>query len=313
MLIVLILLIVSILMMAESAFYDKSEPFSIYERNPDPVYGGTPQDTSVSIVDSGDSSSGTSKKPQEPVVLTIRNYPDPAFMSVSEKIQYMSNYRDDFTLLDYRDWLLLFKNDQARLPYIHLRNLQKLERGLAIEVPRKLDMNMDVTGLTKQPYVFAEPADYFKSKNIGVKYLRQDGRNLLKREKMLLERLQKPQVLPRGNDLTRLNSEQGGFLPSNVSEYRDTMVPDVLLWKGGLDTTAKRSKFLNQKVDAYELNYFVRPAAYTGDVERTLGRKYQNAQEDAFLRTNEHQEDYHQRAETDNFARPVEPSKSSYV
>lgn len=299
--ITLLILIISTLILCEhlEKSINKKEAFDVYSRSPDPVYGKQEQHQHQ-------------KDDKEQGTKVMRNYPNPSELSIADKVKYMSRYQDDFTITDYKDWLELFRNDQARLPYIHLLNLQKLEQGRPIEVPSRLDLNLEVTGLSKQPPVYAEPSDYFKSKHIGVKYIRKDDRNILESERKLIERLQKPQMLPRSNDLTRLNTEQGAWIPSNVGEYQDTMASDVILWKSGIDNTKKRSEFLNQKVDAYEANYFLQPSVQNGVLERALGRKYREAQENAILSKDEHSEDYHQRSETDNFARPVTITNASY-
>lgn len=224
------------------------------------------------------------------------NYKNPMDMTSDERRRFMSDYHDDMTITDYNNWLLLFRSDRGKLPYVHLQNLEKLERGGDIEMPSRIYDVLDVTGLGKQPYVIADPSDYFKNKYTGTKYLRKHDDTLLAHEKKLLDALQKPQLVISSRELTALDKQQYGWLPSNLTDYRDTIPPE--------DVTIP-SDIAKEKVDAYAVDYFLRPRVSTGDIENALGREWIAAQEQNRLSSDEHMEDYHQRAETDNFARPA--------
>ena len=233
-------------------------------------------------------------------------------MSPDELKVFKSQYRDDFTETDYINWLLLYREDRQDLPYLHLENLHRLERGESIKQPDRLDKNLDVTGLTNQPYMFANANDYFKSMYDGsmvTKYLRNDGRFMLEREREMLNRMQTPQLTPLNDQMTRTEaSSPDDFLGSNYADFPQMAPEDVTKdakYKG-------QSQFWNNKIDAHELNYYIRPTVVTGDLETIIGRKYRLEKENEILSKNEHQEDYHKRAGTDNFDRPIYPSQSAF-
>ena len=185
------------------------------------------------------------------------NYKNPMDMTPDERRRFMSDYHDDMTITDYRSWLLLFRRDRGRLPYVHLQNLEKLEHDKDIEMPSRIYDVLDVTGLGKQPYIIADPADYFKHKYVGTKYLRKQDDSLLAHEKKLLAALQKPQMVISSRELTALDKQQNGWLPANLKEYRDTMPPEDV---------AIPNKVAKEKVDAYAVDYFLRPRVSTGDI-----------------------------------------------
>lgn len=225
------------------------------------------------------------------------NYKNPMDMTSDERRKFMSDYKDDMTIVDYKNWLMLFRRDRGRLPYVHLRNLEKLERGEKMDMPSREYDVLDVTGLGKQPYIVADPSDYFKNKYTGTKYLRKQDDTLLDFEKKLLVALQKPQLVLSSRELTALDKEKYGWLPSNLMDYRDTMPPQDV----AIDSASAM-----EKVDAYAVDYFLRPRASTGDIESAIGREWVTYEENRRLSQDEHMEDYHQRAETDNFARPAD-------
>ncbi len=57
------------------------------------------------------------------------NYADPRDMTPVDYKVYMLNYPPNFTLQDYVNWLWCYQNQKDKLPYNHLRNLEKLELG----------------------------------------------------------------------------------------------------------------------------------------------------------------------------------------
>ena len=230
------------------------------------------------------------------------NYKNPMDMTKEERDLFRSRYRTNMTLADYYNWLFLFRDDIGRLPYIHQQNLKKLERGERVEIPKEIDQDLEVTHLSKYPYTTAEPEDYFSGKYVGIKYLREDNRNILEKEKKLLETLQKPQLLPMSKELTNIDKAKNGWLPANISDYKDTMPPEDVLLPNG--------QIVREKVDAHALDYFIRGSVATGDLESALGRQWRQSKEHEMLSADEHAEDYHDR---DNaYARPVDISKASY-
>lgn len=220
------------------------------------------------------------------------NYKNPMDMTPKEILDFKSRYRNDMTMADYHNWLYLFRSEIGRLPYIHQQNLKKIERGERIEMPKEIDVDLEVTNLSKYPYTTAEPEDYFAGKYEGVKYLRDDkDRMMLEREKKLLEILQKPQMLPLSSDLTSIDKAKFGWLPSNISDYKDTTPPEDVL----LPLSEYSGSDIRTKVDAHALNYFIRPNVATGDLDNTLGRMWRQKKEEEMLSADEHAEDYHNR------------------
>lgn len=59
----------------------------------------------------------------------MTNYAHPYDMSPIDKKIYMLNYSGNFTMQDYVNWLLCFKDKKNELPYNHLKNLNKIEKG----------------------------------------------------------------------------------------------------------------------------------------------------------------------------------------
>lgn len=57
------------------------------------------------------------------------NYPDPYIMNPIDKIYHMNNIANNFTKQDYINWLWLHNQKKKELPYEHLKNLNKLEKG----------------------------------------------------------------------------------------------------------------------------------------------------------------------------------------
>jgi len=57
------------------------------------------------------------------------NYAFPSDMSPIDKRIFMLNYSENFTLQDYVNWLKCFKDNKNELPYNHLKNLDKIDRG----------------------------------------------------------------------------------------------------------------------------------------------------------------------------------------
>jgi hypothetical protein len=60
------------------------------------------------------------------------NYAYPSDMSPIDKRVFMLNYNDNFTIQDYTNWLKCFKDDKEGLPYNHLKNLNKILKGVQL-------------------------------------------------------------------------------------------------------------------------------------------------------------------------------------
>jgi len=58
------------------------------------------------------------------------NYRDPKDMTPDELRRFKAKFRDNFTLQDYKNWLLLYKNDPENLRDQHRRNLRLLLQGV---------------------------------------------------------------------------------------------------------------------------------------------------------------------------------------
>ncbi len=74
------------------------------------------------------------------------NYADPRTMSIIEKRTFILNYPPNMTMQDYVNWLYCFIGKEDQLPYNHLKNLEKLKKGIK---------------LVKEDGVCPPPAQYF--------------------------------------------------------------------------------------------------------------------------------------------------------
>jgi hypothetical protein len=60
------------------------------------------------------------------------NYADPSTMSIIEKRTFTLNYPPNMTMQDYVNWLYCFIGREDQLPYNHLKNLEKLKKGIPL-------------------------------------------------------------------------------------------------------------------------------------------------------------------------------------
>jgi hypothetical protein len=60
------------------------------------------------------------------------NYADPKDMSEMDLRIFILNYPSNLTLQDYINWLYCFIGKEDRLPYNHLKNLEKLKKGIEL-------------------------------------------------------------------------------------------------------------------------------------------------------------------------------------
>jgi hypothetical protein len=74
------------------------------------------------------------------------NYADPHTMCEIEKRTFTLNYPPNMTLQDYVNWLYCFMGKEDQLPYNHLKNLEKIKKGIP---------------LVKEEGVCPPPAQYF--------------------------------------------------------------------------------------------------------------------------------------------------------
>jgi hypothetical protein len=80
------------------------------------------------------------------------NYKDPKDMTASELERFKFKFRNNMTLQDYKNWLMLYENDSELLRQHHRQNLRKLLRGGILTV-------QDIPTVRKDPPMTA--ADYF--------------------------------------------------------------------------------------------------------------------------------------------------------
>ena len=62
------------------------------------------------------------------------NYPHPEMMSPIDRRYYKYNFQSNMTPQDYINWLYLFVGEEDDIPYIHMKNLNKLKEGMEINV-----------------------------------------------------------------------------------------------------------------------------------------------------------------------------------
>ena len=97
------------------------------------------------------------------------NYRDPRDMTKEERRRFKAKFRSDYTLQDYKNWLMLYRDDPENLRENHRRNLKVLLRGGQLE-PK------DIPSMRVRPPTDA--ADYFqrlyKGGNIAV-HFSEDG------------------------------------------------------------------------------------------------------------------------------------------
>lgn len=88
------------------------------------------------------------------------NFRDPVDMTPEERERFKSKYRNNMTLQDYKNWLLLYKGEIENLREYHRRNLLKLLRGGVLS-------EADIPAVRLKPPTSA--ADYFQKMYKGGK------------------------------------------------------------------------------------------------------------------------------------------------
>tara|TARA_A100001015_G_scaffold262503_1_gene308774 strand:- start:1575 stop:2345 length:771 start_codon:yes stop_codon:yes gene_type:complete len=65
------------------------------------------------------------------------NFKDPKLMTDKEKEHFINNYsKEKFTLEDYKNWLILHKNDLSKLSGDHLKNFNNINNISLKDIPR---------------------------------------------------------------------------------------------------------------------------------------------------------------------------------
>ncbi len=112
------------------------------------------------------------------------NYADPRTMSTIEKRTFTLNYPPNMTMQDYVNWLYCFVGREDQLPYNHLKNLEKLKKGIPLvkeegvcPPPPKYFPPLDAEKYFKNMYdaktqdlVYASPLNSTTSALVGANY-----------------------------------------------------------------------------------------------------------------------------------------------
>lgn len=165
------------------------------------------------------------------------NYKDPKSMTEEERRIFKYQYRNNFTLQDYKNWLLLYKNDEQHLRENHRGNLEKLLRGDTLFV-------QDMPNIRIIPPM--DPADYFGKMYEGGKisvHFPDEG-------------------------------ETGAMLPYNYGKYSEFISPETATktWITGIVDLYRTPT----KDSARELNYYLRPEVTVGVERELVGQEYLN-------------------------------------
>ena len=65
--------------------------------------------------------------------LGVMNYADPKDLSQMDFNIFKLNYPPNMTMQDYIHWLYCYKGEEHKLPYNHLKNLEKLKKGIELK------------------------------------------------------------------------------------------------------------------------------------------------------------------------------------
>lgn len=65
--------------------------------------------------------------------LGVMNYADPKDLSQMDFNIFKLNYPPNMTMQDYIHWLYCYKGEEYKLPYNHLKNLEKLKKGIELK------------------------------------------------------------------------------------------------------------------------------------------------------------------------------------
>jgi hypothetical protein len=165
------------------------------------------------------------------------NYKDPKDMTDIERRTFKYKFRNNFTLQDYKNWLLLYRDDAHHLREHHRDNLATLLRGGNLD-------EKDIPNIRIKPPM--EAADYFAKMYEGGKI---------------------SVHFPEDN-------ETGPMLPANYGEYSEFIPPENVpkSWITGIVDLYKRP----HKDDAKALNFYLRPEVTVGVERELVGEEYLN-------------------------------------
>lgn len=165
------------------------------------------------------------------------NYKDPKDMTEQEIEGFKYKYRNNFTLQDYKNWLMLYKDDPQHLRDHHRDNLKILLRGGTLT-------DRDIPSIRVKPPM--DPADYFQKMYEGGKIS-----------------VHFPE-----------ESATGAMLPANYNKFDEFLPPEKTQsqWITGQVDLYKTPL----KDDARELNYYLRPPVTVGVERELVGQEYLN-------------------------------------
>lgn len=195
------------------------------------------------------------------------NYKDPRDMSREELELFKEKYRSDYTVQDYKNWLMLYKSDPRNLREHHRQNLRKLLRGGNItfeDLPRVLH----VPPRDAASYF----ANMYPNQDIGVQF--RNGLPSTTAPKLLVGGTPRLPQAQEGGPSEPLNylevGATGALLEYNFGNYSN-FIPPQDLEKTWITGTVD---LFREKVEPHELNYYVRPDVTTGDERSAVGNKY---------------------------------------
>lgn len=165
------------------------------------------------------------------------NYKDPKDMTDIERRTFKYKFRNNFTLQDYKNWLMLYKDDSHHLREHHRDNLSILLRGGNLT-------QRDIPNVRIKPPM--EASDYFAKMYEGGKI---------------------SVHFPEDN-------ETGPMLPYNYGKYGEFIPPEntAKSWITGVVDLYKRPI----KDDAREVNFYLRPEVTVGVERELVGEEYLN-------------------------------------
>lgn len=214
------------------------------------------------------------KSLQQPTIETMEpdddlenrmNYKNPHDMDREELQLFKEKYRSDYTVQDYKNWLLLYKNDPRNLREHHRKNLRKLLRGGNItfeDLPRILHVPpQDASTYFAQMY---------PDQTISVQF--RDGLPKSEKDILVAGSPRLPQDKDKGTPVNYLEvGATGALLEYNYGNYSN-FIPPQDLEKTWITGTVD---LFRQKADPHELNYYVRPDVTVGEERSAVGNKYQ--------------------------------------
>jgi hypothetical protein len=165
------------------------------------------------------------------------NYKDTKDMTESELERFKYKYRNNFTLQDYKNWLMLYKEDPQHLRFHHRENLKILLRGGQIS-------DKDIPQVRIKPPMDA--ADYFQKMYEGGKIS-----------------VHFPE-----------ESSTGAMVGSNYNKFSDFLPPEEAenTWITGMVDIYNQPS----KDSAKALNFYLRPSVTVGSERTLVGDNYIN-------------------------------------